>query len=342
MNKLFILFLFFSLLAPATSSGQKFRNLVMEGGGVKGIAYGGALQELEDKGVLKHITRTAGTSAGAIQACLLALGYSPSEIAEIISKTPIESFNDGGFFLTGSKRLVNKFGWYKGDSFLSRMEDIIYQRTGNSNLTFGELHQLATSHPFRDLYVTGCNLTRQCIEVFSYETHPDMRIADAVRISMSIPLFYRGVWVNEKGKIFENPTPEDKCSLFVDGGLLMNFPVVLFDDKKYFISKDENSLFNPETLGIRLERCEQIEHEISRKSGLAPFEINDFSSYISALSGIILRNTTPAHPRDSERTIFINDLGTSSRVRKVPDDEKKRMMLSGRQGVIDFFGRRGL
>jgi NTE family protein len=323
------------------SHAQKYRNLVMEGGGIKGIAYGGALQELENKGILQGIVRTAGTSAGAIQACLLALGYSPSEITDIISNTPVESFNDDGFVLTGSKRLINKFGWYKGDSFLLKMEEVIQQRTGNPNLTFRELHQLAQSYPFRDLYVTGCNLTKQKIEVFSYETHPEMRVADAVRISMSIPLYYRGVWVNEQGKISENPLPGENCSLFVDGGLLMNFPVALFDNKKYFQPDNEKSDFNPETLGLRLERCEQIEHEVQKKEGLAPFEITDFSSYMSALSGIIMRNVNTLNPRDAERTIYINDLGVSARVRKVPEDEKKRMMLSGRQGVIDFFGRYG-
>lgn len=332
-----MIILFVHLESPA----QKYRNLVMEGGGIKGIAYGGALQELENKGILQGIVRTAGTSAGAIQACLLALGYTPSEITDIISNTPVESFNDDGFVLTGSKRLINKFGWYKGDSFLMKMEEVIHQRTGNADLTFKDLHQLAGSYPFRDLYVTGCNLTKQKIEVFSYETHPDMRIADAVRISMSIPLYYRGVWVSERGKISENAIPGENCSLFVDGGLLMNFPVALFDDKRYFTADNEKSNFNPETLGLRLERCEQIEHEVQKKEGLAPFEITDFSSYMAALSGIIMRNVNPPDPRDAERTIYINDLGVSARVRKVPEEEKKRMMLSGRQGVLDFFGRYG-
>ncbi|UOQ72960.1 hypothetical protein MUN79_02960 [Hymenobacter cellulosilyticus] len=52
---------------------------------------------------------------------------------------------------------------------------------------------MATQGKGRDLYTTGTNLTRQCGQVFSYETHPDMRVADAVRISMSIPLYFRAV-----------------------------------------------------------------------------------------------------------------------------------------------------
>ena len=58
-----------------------YRNLVMEGGGIRGIAYGGALLELEQRGILRELRRVGGTSAGAIQAALLAVGYSAQEIS---------------------------------------------------------------------------------------------------------------------------------------------------------------------------------------------------------------------------------------------------------------------
>jgi NTE family protein len=48
-----------------------FKNLVFEGGGVKGIAYVGALDVLESKGILNDIERIGGTSAGAINAILV-------------------------------------------------------------------------------------------------------------------------------------------------------------------------------------------------------------------------------------------------------------------------------
>ena len=332
------------LILQIAAFGQNdtvYRNLVMEGGGIKGIAYGGALKELEDRGVMKHITRVAGTSAGAIQAALVAVGYSADEITDIIANTPIEAFNDDGFLTRGSKRLVKKYGWFQGDSFLAKMEDLIHLRTGNMNLTFAELHELAKVYPFRDLYVTGCNLSDQKVEIFSHETYPDMRVVDAVRVSMSIPLYYRAVWLDPEGKVVEEPKPEDECRLFVDGGLLMNYPVEIFDDGRYMEAEQIGSgkIFNTETLGLRLDRCEQIDHEIGKRSGLAPFEINDFNSYMSALSTLLMRNADPPHPRDPERTIYINDLGMSARVRKVPEEEKNLMMLSGRHSVLEFFQR---
>ena len=56
-----------------------FENLIFEGGGVKGIAYVGVFQELQDREIIGNIKRVGGTSAGAINAVLLSLGYSLQE-----------------------------------------------------------------------------------------------------------------------------------------------------------------------------------------------------------------------------------------------------------------------
>ena len=57
-----------------------FKNLVFEGGGVKGIAYVGALEVLEKEGILQDVERVAGTSAGAMMAVLVGLRYSVAEV----------------------------------------------------------------------------------------------------------------------------------------------------------------------------------------------------------------------------------------------------------------------
>ena len=53
-----------------------FRNLVFEGGGVKGLAYVGAMEVLESEGIGEKVRRVGGTSAGSINAVLFAAGYS--------------------------------------------------------------------------------------------------------------------------------------------------------------------------------------------------------------------------------------------------------------------------
>jgi NTE family protein len=336
--RIFITFLF-SLLVFQKAFSQKndYRNLVMEGGGIKGIAYGGALLELERKGILQTITRVAGTSAGAIQACLLSMGYTPEEIIEIVNQTPIETFNDDGFVAKGTKRLFKEYGWFKGESFLKTMENVIFERTGNANLTFEQLHRLAEATPFRDLYVTGTNLTDQTLVVFSHETYPKMRVADAVRISMSIPLYYKGIWIDQEGTVYEEPAKDKKYSLFVDGGLMLNYPIDIFDKAKYVNNSGEDEVFNDQTIGLRLEKCAQIDHLLAKKDGAVLQNINDLNSYMDALSGLMMRNINAPNKRDLERTIYINDNGLSARVRKVPGHEKQMMMTAGQQAVIEFF-----
>ena len=71
-----------------------FRNLVFEGGGVKGIAYAGALQVLDEKKILEHIKRVGGTSAGEINAVLLGLGYSIKEVTDILNGLYCHNFLD--------------------------------------------------------------------------------------------------------------------------------------------------------------------------------------------------------------------------------------------------------
>lgn len=96
-----------------------FKNLVFEGGGVKGIAYGGALEILDEMGILKNIKRVAGTSAGAITAALLAIGYDYKEVSEIIAGTNFKDFEDGTRFLFNLIRIIKNMVGLKGTHFLN-------------------------------------------------------------------------------------------------------------------------------------------------------------------------------------------------------------------------------
>ena len=94
------------------------KNLIFEGAGIRGIAYCGAIRELEDQGLMKGIERVGGTSAGAITALALSLGYTAEEITGIISETDFKKFNDGRYFFAGGINRVNRyFGWYRGERF---------------------------------------------------------------------------------------------------------------------------------------------------------------------------------------------------------------------------------
>ena len=103
-----------------------FKNLVFEGGGVKGIAYVGALQELKNRGILQKIKRVGGTSAGAINAVLLSIGCSLEETQQILWNLDFNNFMDDSWgVFRDTNRLINEFGWYKGDFFRSWIGNII-------------------------------------------------------------------------------------------------------------------------------------------------------------------------------------------------------------------------
>ncbi|MBC5994327.1 patatin-like phospholipase family protein [Pontibacter cellulosilyticus] len=345
------LFLSLCLLLSIKALAQQpvYTNLSLEGGGIRGIAYGGALSELDSLGILPHIKRVAGTSAGAIQAALLSVGYTPEEITSITFKTPMQQFNDGRFiFFGGTNRLFKQYGWYRGDKFTEWLGKQLEGKTGNADITFAELHELALQNKARDLYVTGTNLTDQCMMVFSYETFPNMQVKHAVRASMSIPLYYRAVLLDQDGNVVTKPHKGQQLDIIVDGGILANFPLTLFDDPKYLDNAspsaknyDTHGVFhNPQTLGLRLDRDEQIAYD-EQQAGLAPYNISKFSDYMGAFYTIIKeslnRQNLTAH--DWDRTVSISTAGFSPRVRKLSEVEKSTLLASGRKGVQAFLNR---
>ena len=234
----------------------------MEGAGVRGIAYAGALRELERRELLVDVDKVAGTSAGAIAALCVSLGYSSNEIEKIIYETRINRFNDGKFlFAGGIFRLNRNFGWYKGDRFTSWLEEIIEARTYNAEITFLELHEKG----FKDLYVTGTSLNRQKLIIFSYETYPQMKIKDAVRISMSIPLYFEAVNIDSTGHVLEKGSHrKPDVDIMVDGGITANFPIFIFDSLTT-IEGTIKRIPNTQTLGFRIDTPQQIDFDQSQQ-----------------------------------------------------------------------------
>jgi NTE family protein len=315
--------------------------LILEGAGIRGIAYAGALMELQNHKILDSIKRVGGTSAGAITALAVSIGYSPQEIYDIIANTDFQKFNDGKYiFLGGFHRLRKHYGWYLGETFSDWLAELIEKKTGNKDITFSQLHEKG----FKDLYITGTSLNRQKMIVFSRENYPNMRVRDAIRISMSIPLYYEAVWINSAGKIIRKPKDKKSLDLMVDGGIIGNFPIHIFDSTEYFPANaymdNEKNAFakNPETIGVRIDTDEQINSD-QNSTGLAPYEINEFTDYIGAFYNIILENLNrqSLDETDWERTISVSSMDIGPKVKKLSDLQKNALVESGKKGVKAFF-----
>ena len=325
----------FVLMCATTSVGaQPYKNLVFEGAGIRGVAYVGAIRELEEQNRLTFIENVGGTSAGAIAALTLSLCYSAHEIEEIIYHTPLQKFNDGRFFFAGGiSRLNRNYGWYRGKAFTRWLEKIIYAKTGNADITFGELH---ANDKFRDLYVTGTSLNHQKLIVFSHEHYPDMKIKDAVRISMSIPLYFEAVCIDSAGHVIDKRHAKGYYDVMVDGGFTGNFPIFMFDTTTVSDGHPTRSC-NPWTLGLRIDTPGQIAYDVEQK-GLAPVEIDRFRNYVSAFYSYVIENLnrTTLGPEDWQRTVSISSGNIGPKIRKLPLEEKEELINNGREAMRAF------
>lgn len=123
---------------------------------------------------------------------MLGLGFSPDETKDILWSLDFNMFMDDSWgIVRDTDRLVKDFGWYKGDFFREWIAKLIRGKTGNSESTFADIDAMMDKKGFRSLYFMGTNLSTAFSEVFSGEHTPRVCAADAVRISMSIPLFLR-------------------------------------------------------------------------------------------------------------------------------------------------------
>jgi NTE family protein len=329
MHKHLIVF----LICFSTSSGAQqpvYKNLVLEGGGIRGFAYVGAVEILDSAGILKNLERVAGTSAGAITATMIAVGYSPAEMSRLIENLPINQFNDGTI-TGGISRLRNYFGFYKGQRLSNWIEDLIKKKTGDGKITFRELHEQKNTRGYKDLYLTGSDITYRCLRIFSYENYPDMQIKDAVRISFSIPLYFEPVIINDAGKVLKG-YPDSGYHLMVDGGLLSNYPIGMFDSSRYF-SCDRSDCINTETLGLLLETPEQLDFSLRKTSSAT--NIRSLTDYVKAIYQTAVDRPNPDQ-EGFRRTVVISDVGVKSRVRKLSVKTMAGLVESGREGVRRF------
>jgi NTE family protein len=207
-------------------------DLVLDGGGVRGIALVGALSALEEAGY--EPVRVAGTSAGAVVGSLLAAGVRGAELQAAMHDLDYRRFEDMSpshrvpFLGKGLSLLVAK-GVYHG-RYLSSWLGQLLERHGVR--TFGDLRiddDQGTSLPpgrrYR-LVVTTVDVSRRTLVRLPWDYHrygldPDEQlVVDAVRASASVPFFFEP---------FPLVDSTGHTSLLMDGGVVADFPVDIFD-----------------------------------------------------------------------------------------------------------------
>ncbi|MDD4036448.1 MAG: patatin-like phospholipase family protein [Bacilli bacterium] len=289
---------------------MKIKNLVFEGGGILGISYLGALDYLYSHNLVKDVERVAGTSVGAITALLLSLNLTFEEISRITNSIEYGKIKEQNTIMNKTKigkminnvgslyRLVNNYGWFSSKYFYNWFRKQIENQFDTSKkkppYTFKDFKDVSihkNNKPFLDLYIIGADISNKGSRIFSYETSPDMEVAEAIRISMSIPLFFEAI----------KRTENNKLVIYVDGGITRNYPINIFDRLSYI--NERTYVPNYETLGFKFKTNNEY------------YEINNILNYIIGLFQTFSRIQEDLYNnnyKDAKRTIEIDTKNISS------------------------------
>ena len=150
----------------------------MKGGGVKGLAFAGALLELEK---YFWFDRHVGISAGAIAAVLLAATYAPSELRDLLLQKDFRDFMDAPFWKVPIN-LALRQGCYPGEVFQDRISDLLTKKIPK----IAEIPMAA----LQGALIYASRRGTGTIPFRSTGERKEVVAAFAVRCSMSIPFFF--------------------------------------------------------------------------------------------------------------------------------------------------------
>lgn len=240
-----------------------FKNLVLGGGGAKGLAYVGAKRFIEEHSSVFDLKNFAGCSVGSFFCMLFVLGYTSAQIERVALNFEFSKLLDldiksiGSTFSLDTSRNVTRF-----------VTQFLLSKGLGSDATFKDLQLFASD---RKLHVIAYNLTKSHEVLFNNELTPDMSVVKAIVASMSIPGVFAAVKING--------------DIHVDGVLSRNMPLTLFESAStlgiYLKTTEESAVvesdpsildfFGSLTRAISL-KGQRLELELAKSSGYTVVE----------------------------------------------------------------------
>jgi NTE family protein len=309
-------------------------DLVLEGGGVKGIGLVGAVAGLWERGYrFDGPARIAGTSAGAIAGALVAAGTPVAQLEQVMRDLDYRRFRDAGRLgrLKTAKAvaLLTTLGLYRGDYLHRWITDQLAKRDVR---TFADLRigddrgsALPPERSYRLVVIVSdvsCGrMLRLPWDYHHYGLDPDEQlVADAVRASASIPFFFRPAKLGRPGS--------KEFSYCTDGGMLSNFPVDLFD-------RHDGRRPRWPTFGVKLSGRPADDAERSRNAkpirGLLDLSIALVETMASAHDRLHLDDKAVI-----DRTVFVDTLGVKATDFGLSEETQQRLYGNGRKAAEDF------
>ncbi|WP_373892749.1 patatin-like phospholipase family protein [Virgibacillus natechei] len=286
---------------------------VFSGGGVKAYAFVGALKSIETNTL--QLERVAGTSAGAIVASFVAADYSTEEIKDMLSELDLKEFLDP----PGLSKLIPFSKWfflyfqlgiYKGD----KLEQWLYRQLAKKDIyTFhdlqsGYLKVIVSDLSLGKLVVIPDDLKR------IYNIEPNyFPVSKAVRMSAGFPYFFMPKKL---------PGRSNKKSIIVDGGLLSNFPLWVFENS--------NNRSDRPILGVKLSETVEKKNQ--------PREINNAFDMFQALFSTMKQahDTRYISKSYNSHIIFIPVEAVGTTDFQINEEKKQLLIESGMKHADHF------
>lgn len=236
----------------------KKKVLLLSGGGLKGIYMLGSLHYYFEYNMLNNIELYIGVSIGSIINFLIIIGYCPLEIYEFFynfNLTKLKIDKDIDF-----ENLILNYGLTDCKKILLILKKFMYYKNIPQDITLLELYEKTNKH---FIIITACidsTITRVYDdilkeEVLDYKTNPNLRVLEAINMSINIPVFFEPITKNQK--------------FYIDGGVVNNFPIEYVFSNNYNIN---------EIIAIYL--CDTV------------IKINNLFNYLhNILYGLIYKNT---------------------------------------------------
>lgn len=384
---------------------DNFDAFVFEGGGIRGIAFGGTIDYLDEHKLREGVNKFSGSSAGSIVAAACAIDLKGVQIIDILNNTDFNQFKDDSyFFIPDILRFWRKFGIFKGEKFKEWFTDIVVKHCEN-NITFKEVYERYGN----ELVITGTCLNTGTTCYFHKDDFPNMPISEAVRISMSIPVFFASVRITEQDYVKWMPKitqqdidnyvgeriqelvdeikdPKDtlnathlkelnerievyhkylrkelkedkldemvlsikkkitierikkaektgKIGIFVDGGMLNNYPIWVFDGKKIGDPNiTDSEIANSKTFGFKLMTDnDETDYSLYQKD----VDIDALSDFFKCLLNSMSYQIERGYIRTGywKRTTQINTHNVSWLEFNLPLDTKEKLIQQGYDAI---------
>ena len=193
------------------------KNLVIGSGGIAGLAFLGALKELQEQKYLdlNKIECFCGCSIGTFIIFLILIGYTIDDIILLAIRMDFKDFLD--IKAEDAISFFHNYGFDNGQKLKQILEKLATKNgryPSNAAVTFQGLYERTG----KQFIVTVVCLDTKEVKYLDHKNSPDLSVIDCIRASMAIPFLFQPVKINGKS--------------YIDGGVIKAFPIELFRKKK--------------------------------------------------------------------------------------------------------------